>query len=69
LPPIAALRAALDEFVEHMMKHPAYVRLALVDFATPNIASAHLAPRRAAARACISRCGGESSILGCFSKL
>jgi AcrR family transcriptional regulator len=35
LPPIAALRAALDEFVEHMMKHPAYVRLALVDFATP----------------------------------
>jgi AcrR family transcriptional regulator len=35
LPPIAALRAALNEFVEHMMKHPAYVRLALVDFATP----------------------------------
>ena len=35
LHPIAALRAALDEFVEHMMKHPAYVRLALVDFATP----------------------------------
>jgi AcrR family transcriptional regulator len=35
LRPTAALRAALDEFVEHMMKHPAYVRLALVDFATP----------------------------------
>lgn len=35
LAPVAALRAALDAFVEHMMKHPAYVRLALVDFATP----------------------------------
>ena len=35
LPPRQALRAALGEFVEHMMKHPAYVRLALVDFATP----------------------------------
>jgi AcrR family transcriptional regulator len=33
--PPAALRAALDAFVELMMKHPAYVRLALVDFATP----------------------------------
>ena len=35
MPPQPALRAALDEFVEHMMRHPAYVRLALVDFATP----------------------------------
>ncbi len=35
LPPAAALRAALDAFVELMMRHPAYVRLALVDFATP----------------------------------
>ncbi len=35
LRPGAALRAALDAFVELMMKHPAYVRLALVDFATP----------------------------------
>ena len=35
LRPVAALRAALDAFVELMMKHPAYVRLALVDFATP----------------------------------
>jgi AcrR family transcriptional regulator len=35
LHPVAALRAALDAFVELMMKHPAYVRLALVDFATP----------------------------------
>jgi AcrR family transcriptional regulator len=35
LPPEAALHAALDEFVELMMRHPAYVRLALVDFATP----------------------------------
>lgn len=35
LPPLAALHAALDEFVEHMVRHPAYVRLALVDFATP----------------------------------
>jgi AcrR family transcriptional regulator len=34
-PPAIALRAALDAFVEFMMKHPAYVRLALVDFATP----------------------------------
>ena len=33
--PPAALRAALDAFVELMMGHPAYVRLALVDFATP----------------------------------
>jgi AcrR family transcriptional regulator len=35
LQPVAALRAALDAFVELMMRHPAYVRLALVDFATP----------------------------------
>ena len=35
LQPVAALRAALDAFVELMMWHPAYVRLALVDFATP----------------------------------
>jgi AcrR family transcriptional regulator len=35
LAPPAALRAALDAFVELMMRHPAYVRLALVDFATP----------------------------------
>jgi len=33
--PEAALRAALDRFVEFKMLHPAYVRLALVDFATP----------------------------------
>jgi AcrR family transcriptional regulator len=33
--PPAALRAALDAFVDLMMGHPAYVRLALVDFATP----------------------------------
>jgi AcrR family transcriptional regulator len=33
--PPAALRRALDAFVELMMGHPAYVRLALVDFATP----------------------------------
>jgi AcrR family transcriptional regulator len=35
LSPVAAFRAALDAFVELMMGHPAYVRLALVDFATP----------------------------------
>jgi len=35
LRPVAAFRAALEAFVELMMKHPAYVRLALVDFATP----------------------------------
>ncbi len=35
LAPSAALRAALDDFVGFMMTHPAYVRLALVDFATP----------------------------------
>jgi AcrR family transcriptional regulator len=35
LAPPAALRAALDAFVELMVQHPAYVRLALVDFATP----------------------------------
>lgn len=33
--PMVALRTALDAFVEFMMTHPAYVRLALVDFATP----------------------------------
>lgn len=35
LAPVAAFRAALDRFVELMMRHPAYVRLALVDLATP----------------------------------
>jgi AcrR family transcriptional regulator len=35
LAPAAAWRAALDAFVELMMGHPAYVRLALIDFATP----------------------------------
>jgi AcrR family transcriptional regulator len=35
LAPPAALRAALDAFVDLMVSHPAYVRLALVDFATP----------------------------------
>lgn len=35
LAPAAALRAAVDAFVELMMRHPAYVRLALIDFATP----------------------------------
>jgi AcrR family transcriptional regulator len=34
-PPAAALRAALNGFVEFKLRHPAYVRLALVDFATP----------------------------------
>ena len=33
--PTAALRAGLDAFVELMLQRPAYVRLALVDFATP----------------------------------
>jgi AcrR family transcriptional regulator len=33
--PSAALRAALNRFVEFKMLHPAYVRLALVDFASP----------------------------------
>ena len=32
---VAAFHVALDNFVELMMGHPAYVRLALVDFATP----------------------------------
>jgi AcrR family transcriptional regulator len=32
---VAAFHVALDAFVELMMGHPAYVRLALVDFATP----------------------------------
>ncbi len=35
LSPSAALRACLERFVELMMGHPAYARLALVDFATP----------------------------------
>jgi AcrR family transcriptional regulator len=35
LGPDAALREALDEFVDLIMGHPAYARLALVDFATP----------------------------------
>jgi AcrR family transcriptional regulator len=35
LAPMAAMRAALDAFVEFKMIHPAYVRLALIDFATP----------------------------------
>ena len=35
LRPAAALRRALDAFVEFKMLHPAYVRLALGDFATP----------------------------------
>src|ERR1700722_8193974 len=33
--PSEALRAALNEFVRMMIDHPAYVRLSLVDFATP----------------------------------
>jgi AcrR family transcriptional regulator len=33
--PEASLRRELDRFVEFKMFHPAYVRLALVDFATP----------------------------------
>jgi AcrR family transcriptional regulator len=35
LAPRAALRFALNRFVEFKMHHPAYTRLALVDFATP----------------------------------
>lgn len=35
LRPSKALHAALNSFVRMMMDHPAYVRLALVDFATP----------------------------------
>ena len=34
--PEAALQANLNRFVEFKMFHPAYVRLALVDFATPD---------------------------------
>jgi AcrR family transcriptional regulator len=34
--PVEALRANLNRFVEFKMFHPAYVRLALVDFATPD---------------------------------
>ncbi len=33
--PAAALRTALNRFAEFKLLHPAYVRLALVDFATP----------------------------------
>lgn len=33
--PAVALRCALDEFVEFHLANPAYVRLSLVDFATP----------------------------------
>jgi len=33
--PGIALRKDVDRFVEFMMSHPSYVRLALVDFATP----------------------------------
>ncbi|MBS0394702.1 MAG: TetR/AcrR family transcriptional regulator [Proteobacteria bacterium] len=35
LGPLAALRASLDAFVVLKMAHPAYVRLSLIDFATP----------------------------------
>jgi AcrR family transcriptional regulator len=35
LPPGKALRQVLDAFVEFKLMHPAYVRLALIDFATP----------------------------------
>jgi AcrR family transcriptional regulator len=35
LAPAAALRAGLDALVELMLHHPAFVRLALADFATP----------------------------------
>ena len=35
LTPVASLRAALGAFVDLLMEHPAYTRLALVDFATP----------------------------------
>ena len=34
--PVEALHAGLNRFVEFKMFHPAYVRLALVDFATPD---------------------------------
>src|SRR5579862_7168449 len=33
--PAVALRRSLDEFVDFHLAHPAYVRLSLVDFATP----------------------------------
>jgi AcrR family transcriptional regulator len=35
LGPVAALRSSLKHFVEFKLSNPAYVRLALVDFATP----------------------------------
>ncbi len=34
--PVRALRRTLDNFVEFQLNHSAYVRLALVDFATPS---------------------------------
>jgi AcrR family transcriptional regulator len=33
--PVTALRRAIDRFVEFHIEHPAYVRLSLTDFATP----------------------------------
>ena len=36
LTPAAAMRIGLNRFVEFKIRHPAYVRLALVDFATPH---------------------------------
>jgi AcrR family transcriptional regulator len=33
--PLAALRSGLNRFVEFLIHNPAYVRLALIDFATP----------------------------------
>jgi len=35
LRPVTELKHAVDDFVAFMMSHPAYVRLALIDFATP----------------------------------
>jgi AcrR family transcriptional regulator len=35
LEPDAALRSSLNHFVQFKLLHPAYVRLALIDFATP----------------------------------
>lgn len=36
LPPATALEAGVEAFVDLMMRQPAYARLALVDFATPD---------------------------------
>lgn len=36
LPPATALRAAVEAFAGLMMRQPAYARLALIDFATPD---------------------------------